>query len=371
MVVATNVMRVRASNAERSSLSRGPLPSTAQAIDSADLGLGVLFDRVLDAVVIARLATGRIVLWNPAAEKLFGFSPAEVIGKSIEILMPSPIAEVHRAGMERYLRTGHGLIVDADAPVEMPARKRNGEGIRVELRLSELVSDSGERFAVAIIRDATLRKQLELTTLELVQVRVTRSETETELSDRDELLETIAETLAAYPTPEDLQRLGSTLAAFRRLRTGQLALHSADADLVDILNAASDAARRNAGRRRLLIHAPSHAPVNCDPERTRQVLDEVFDEAIRRTRDGARIETHLDVVSPRLVQLAMRSDACGDTRPPGAGLQLGRTLLQRQGGTLAASVSPGGSLEVVISLPGSPHALRLGRRASRPRSPRR
>ena len=86
---------------------------------------------MLDAVVIARLSTGRIELWNPAAERLFGFSAQEAIGQSIEILMPEPIADVHRAGYERYLRTGHGLIIDAGAPVEMPARTKSGDDIRI------------------------------------------------------------------------------------------------------------------------------------------------------------------------------------------------------------------------------------------------
>src|SRR5712691_5847716 len=61
-------------------------------VDVADFSIGTLFDRLLDAVVIARLATGRIVLWTPAAEKLFGYTAAEAIGQSIEILMPTPIA---------------------------------------------------------------------------------------------------------------------------------------------------------------------------------------------------------------------------------------------------------------------------------------
>src|SRR5215208_3618113 len=107
------------------------------SVDANDLGVGVLFDRVLDAIVIARLPTGRIALWNAAAEKLFGYAADEVIGQSIEILMPEPIAQVHRIGLERYIRTGHGLIVDAGSPVEMPAQTRTGESIRIELALSE------------------------------------------------------------------------------------------------------------------------------------------------------------------------------------------------------------------------------------------
>src|SRR5205823_6286443 len=115
------------------------------------------------AVVIARLSTGHIVRWNRAAEKMFGYTAAEAIGQSIEILMPEPIAQLHRNGLERYVRSGHGLLMDADAPVEMPARTRSGDEVRVELSLSEIRNDEGERFAVAILRDGAHRRQHELT----------------------------------------------------------------------------------------------------------------------------------------------------------------------------------------------------------------
>src|SRR6267378_2537654 len=44
-----------------------------------DLDVGALFEQALDAVVIARLSTGRIVMWNPAAEKLFGYTARDAI----------------------------------------------------------------------------------------------------------------------------------------------------------------------------------------------------------------------------------------------------------------------------------------------------
>src|SRR5579872_1445372 len=111
MVFASRVAPVLAPQAERRQLP-----------DDPELDVGLLFDRLLDAIVIARLTTGRIVMWNNAAQKLFGYSAADAIGKSIEMLMPEPIAQVHRVGLERYTRTGHGLIVDAAEPIEMPAR---------------------------------------------------------------------------------------------------------------------------------------------------------------------------------------------------------------------------------------------------------
>lgn len=51
-------------------------------------GIGRLFWRIREAVVVADAVSGRIVLWNPAAEALFGYRAAEAVGRSVELLIP-------------------------------------------------------------------------------------------------------------------------------------------------------------------------------------------------------------------------------------------------------------------------------------------
>jgi PAS domain S-box-containing protein len=360
MVVVANVSHGLA--ADRTRLRSVAAPQSAPGVP--DLGVGVLFDRLLDAVVIARLSTGRIVMWNAAAEKLFGYPAAEAIGRSIEILMPEPIAHVHRAGLERYIRTGHGLIVDADSPVEMPARTKRGEEIRVELALSELQSPDGERFALAVIRDAMHRKQLELTTLELTQARLARSEFESALSAQSELLDAVATLLETTPAPDELQRLAHALADLKRLRAGELRARPVEVDLVDLVHATADAARRRTAGRRLLVHTPPSAPASCDPVRFRQVLDQVLDELIQRSSERAQVELRVEQVSPQLVQTSVRTDVRGGGEP-GVSLLVSRMLMRHQGGSLRAEVTPSGSLEVILTAPAYPYPNR--RRTGRPR----
>jgi PAS domain S-box-containing protein len=364
MVLAPNLVQVLDYKGGRTR----PGGAAPQSDDIAtDLGVGALFDQLLDAVVIATLSTGRIVMWNPAAEKLFGYTAQEAIGKPIEMLMPEPIAHIHRAGLERYVRTGHGLIIDADSPVEMPARTKGGDVLRVELTLSELQSSEGERFAMAMIRDATRHRQLELTTLELTQARIARAEAEGELAARDELLDAVEATLESATTSDELQRLGRSLADLRRLRSGELRARPVDVDLVDLIYAGADSARRRAQGRRLLVHAPPSAPASCDPVQLRQILDQVLDELIRRSSEGGRIELRVDVLSPQLVQLSVRADTnCAALpRPLGVNLLISRMLIQHQGGTFHTELSSSGSLEVIMTAPGSPQSMR--RRPSRPR----
>src|SRR5437588_579290 len=76
MVVTANAVGYLGCENER---HRARAQTSATNTDT-DLNLGVLIDRVLDAVIVARLATGRIVLWNPAAERLFGYTAEQAIG---------------------------------------------------------------------------------------------------------------------------------------------------------------------------------------------------------------------------------------------------------------------------------------------------
>jgi PAS domain S-box-containing protein len=56
-----------------------------------DLGIGRLFESVRDAVIVADARTQQMILWNPAAGKMFGYSASEAIGLRVEALVPEPL----------------------------------------------------------------------------------------------------------------------------------------------------------------------------------------------------------------------------------------------------------------------------------------
>jgi PAS domain S-box-containing protein len=139
---------------------------TSERLRPEDLGFGRLFERIRDAVIVADAETQRIVLWNAAAARMFGYSASEALKLRVEELVPEPLKAAHRAGIARYARTGHGQYIDSDAPLDLPAVRKNGEEISVELSLSPIRpvhdADGGEaRFVLAIIRDVTKRKGAE------------------------------------------------------------------------------------------------------------------------------------------------------------------------------------------------------------------
>jgi PAS domain S-box-containing protein len=138
---------------------------TSDRLRPEDLGFGRLFERVRDAVIVADAMTQRIILWNAAAAKMFGYSASEALKLRVEALVPEPLKAAHRAGIARYAETGHGPYIDSDALLDLPAVRKNDEEIHVELSLSPigLVDDTngGRRFVLAIVRDVTERKLAE------------------------------------------------------------------------------------------------------------------------------------------------------------------------------------------------------------------
>ena len=142
---------------------RGAKRGGVERVRPEDLGIGKLFERVRDAVIVADARTQRIVLWNPAAESMFGYSPSEAFGMGVEALVPERLKDRHRRGIARYGETGSGPYIDSDAPLDLPAVRKDGTEIRVELSLSPIGSADGEgRFVLAIIRDATERARAEV-----------------------------------------------------------------------------------------------------------------------------------------------------------------------------------------------------------------
>jgi PAS domain S-box-containing protein len=139
---------------------------TSERLRPKDLGIGKLFKRIQDAVIVADAKTQRIVLWNPAAAKMFGYSTSEALELKVEALVPESLKAQHRKGIARYAKTGHGTYIDSDAPLDLPALRKDGEEISVELSLSPISlvyeTDGGEgQFVLAIIRNVTGRKEAE------------------------------------------------------------------------------------------------------------------------------------------------------------------------------------------------------------------
>jgi two-component system, LuxR family, sensor kinase FixL len=106
--------------------------------------------------VISLDETSAILLANPATTRIFGYDPAELIGKPLTLLMPEFLRKLHDVGFKRYLATGQRHINWQGT--ELVGLRKNGQEFPVEVSFGELTKD-GHRVFTGFIRDISERKQ--------------------------------------------------------------------------------------------------------------------------------------------------------------------------------------------------------------------
>ncbi|MCA1592012.1 MAG: PAS domain S-box protein [Acidobacteria bacterium] len=119
---------------------------------------GAILGSALDCI-IAMDHTGAVTEFNPAAEKVFGYSRAEVIGQELaEMIIPPALRESHRRGMAHYLATNEGPVLGKR--IEISAMRADGTEFPIELAINSIRLGDQPVFT-AYLRDITERKQAE------------------------------------------------------------------------------------------------------------------------------------------------------------------------------------------------------------------
>lgn len=119
-------------------------------------GLQSVLDTALDAVVVMGTG-GEIVGWNAIAERCFGWNWDEARGRQLsQLIIPPAYREAHERGLQHYLATGEGPVLDSH--IEITALHRDGREFPVELSITASEQFGGRLF-VGFIRDITERHQ--------------------------------------------------------------------------------------------------------------------------------------------------------------------------------------------------------------------
>jgi PAS domain S-box-containing protein len=121
----------------------------------AAVDLNELVAAVGDAVVVTD-AGGAITLWNPAAERIFGFSQSEAVGRSLDLIIPERLRGRHWDGFHKTMQTGHTRY--GTELLRVPAVDKAGRARSIAFTVALLRSEDGKPAAIAaIIRDETSR----------------------------------------------------------------------------------------------------------------------------------------------------------------------------------------------------------------------
>jgi PAS domain S-box-containing protein len=109
-----------------------------------------------DAIIYAD-AQGTIAFWNKAAERIFGFSESEAVGKSLDIILPETLRKRHWDGFAETIRTGKTRYSAGDI-LTVPALRKDGARISIEFTVLPFADRTGHILGMAaILRDVTQR----------------------------------------------------------------------------------------------------------------------------------------------------------------------------------------------------------------------
>ncbi len=118
----------------------------------------VITDSAKDAILMMD-PQGRISYWNPAAERILGYTSADALGQNLhQLIAPQRYHETHRAAFPEFQRSGRGGALGKT--LELEARRKDGQEVPVALSLSS-IEIGGEWHAVGLMRDETERKRAE------------------------------------------------------------------------------------------------------------------------------------------------------------------------------------------------------------------
>jgi PAS domain S-box-containing protein len=360
-----------------------------------------VLDHMVDGVITID-ESGRVESVNPAAERLFGYGAAEIVGNNVKLLMPEPYHGEHDDYLASYVRTGKAKIIGIGR--EVVGRRKDGSTFPLELAVSTF-RVGPRRLFTGIVRDISRRKRAE--------EAVRASEEQLRLADRrkDEFLALLAHELrnplAAIRNGvavmrmvhltdplllelremlerqvDHLRRMVDDLLDVSRIARGKVKLQKQPVELARVIGAAVETCRPliDARRQELAIALPSEPLwMFADPTRLAQIFANLVNNAAKYTEQGGRIWLSAKAIgrgpqSPCEVEVFVRDTGIGISAEMlphvfdmfsqadrsrghsdgglGIGLMVVRNLVEMHAGTVhASSEGPGKGSEFVVRIP--------------------
>jgi two-component system sensor kinase FixL len=347
--------------------------------------LASILDTVPDAMIVID-ERGIIQSFSTAAQRLFGYEPAEVIGKNIKIMMPSPYRENHDGYLARYLKTGERRIIGIGRVVV--GERKDGSTFPMELAVGEMKSGD-QRYFTGFIRDLTERQKTEARLQELQSelVHISRLTAMGEMAsalahELNQPLSAItnymkgSRRLLEQTTDEraGVVRAAMDSAAEQAIRAGQIIRRLRDfvargeserrvesmAKLVEEASALALVGVKDQGIHVRFQLSQSNDLVLVDKVQTQQVLLNLIRNAVEAMHDSPRRELLISTIpaedgmllvsvadtgsgiSPEVSDQLFRPFVTTKRQGMGVGLSISRTIIESHGGRIWIEPNPGG-----------------------------
>jgi PAS domain S-box-containing protein len=275
-----------------------------------------------DDAIVSKTFEGIVTSWNAGAERMFGFTSDEVVGRPITIIFPPDRLGEEAEFLSRLARGEH---IDHFETVRV---RKDGERIHVSVSLSPIKDRDGAIVGVSkIARDITERVKLTM------RERASREEAEAANRLKDEFLATLSHELrtplnAVLGWARILQRgdldpamqkraldvinrncgaqlgLINDLLDMSRIMNGRLVMDVVMLRLSDVVDAAVEAARPTADDRGITLTVasePETPPVLADPDRLQQVVANLLGNALKFTPRGGRVRVRLGHTGSKVI----------------------------------------------------------------------
>ncbi|OIN01163.1 histidine kinase [Polynucleobacter sp. QLW-P1DATA-2] len=122
---------------------------------NTNIDLHQLVECVGDAIIVAD-SDEKIVLWNPAATRIFGYSEAEALGSTLDLIVPERQRQRHNEGYSHSMQTGTTRY--GTSLLKVPAKHQDGSMLSIAFTVGMLFDENHQaNGVVAIIRDETAR----------------------------------------------------------------------------------------------------------------------------------------------------------------------------------------------------------------------